>query len=484
MAYIQETESSPDATRNGSRLPGLIRWWVEGGRAAALMSPRWAGLRATPMVIAAMMATILALTALLQRLYIVGPAEFYWQAIASGWFSSALLAWVCYVLRPQPLNDTSPGAAPTSAHLFAMVLAQMLVMTAACGVLFVVLIRSGLYTDKVLGASGIWALWLAPSAWLMLGQLVLLLRSSDRKPYAIAVAALTVIIVSGMSYAVRPYDFWYPEETKNNAGLPKQLKLTQEVMESQQPLLAQRFKDIKPQRPELIDLYAISFAPYAEEDVFRRESELVSQVISERFDAKGRTLQLVNHTETVEQWPWATPLNLRRAIRRLATVMDRDEDILFIHLTSHGARNGELAASFWPMEVTALKPADLRAWLDEAGIKHRVISISACYSGSWISSLADENTLVMTAADAENTSYGCGRKSELTYFGRALYDEQLRKNTLSFEEAHGTARPIIKQREEEAGKSDGYSNPQINVGAGIRKHLALLRARLQPESRH
>jgi hypothetical protein len=448
------------------------------------MPPRWHGLQATPMLIATIMVIMVALNVLLQRLYIVGPADFYWQAIASGWFASALWAWVCYVMRPQPLNESSPGAAPTAAHLFTMVLAQLLVMTAVCGVLFAVLVRSGLYTEKMVGAYGIWALWLAPSAWMILGQLVLLLRSGDRKPHAIVIAALAVVSVSGLNYAVQPTDFWYAKQTTNTADRPKRLKLTQEVMEAQQLLLAQRFNDIKPQRPGLIDLYAISFAPYAPEDVFRRESELVSEVMSQRFDAAGRTLQLVNHAETLETWPWATPLNLRRAIQRLATIMDREEDILFIHLTSHGARDGELAASFWPMELTALKPADLKAWLDEAGIKHRVISISACFSGSWIPFLVDENTLVMTASDAENTSYGCGRKSELTYFGRAMYDEQLRKNTLSFEEAHSAARPIIKQREEEAGKSDGYSNPQMKAGPGIRNQLARLRARLQPENRH
>jgi hypothetical protein len=327
-------------------------------------------------------------------------------------------------------------------------------------------------------------LWLGPSVWLVLARLVLLIRSGDRKPQAIAVVALTVIGVSALDYAVQPSDFWYEQQVTDSASRSRQLRLTQEVMEAQQPMLAQRFDDIQPQRPGVVDLYALGFAPYAHEDVFRRESELVSQVMSQRFDAGGRTLQLVNHTETVETWPWATPLNLQRAIQRLAVLMDREEDILFIHLTSHGARDGELAARFWPMDVSPLKPADLRTWLDEAGIKHRVISISACYSGSWIPALADENTLVMTAADAEHTSYGCGRKSELTYFGRAMYDEQLRTNTLSFEEAHSAARSIIKKREEEAGKDDGYSNPQIAVGANIRDQLAQLRARLQPNSRH
>ena len=91
--------------------------------------------------------------------------------------------------------------------------------------------------------------------------------------------------------------------------------------------------------------------------------------------------------------------------------------------------------------------------------------MSACYSGSWIEPLASPTTLVMTAADAEHTSYGCGARSELTFFGRALFDEQLRV-TRSFEQAHAAARAAIERREREAGKSDGYSNPQIRVGEG------------------
>ena len=79
----------------------------------------------------------------------------------------------------------------------------------------------------------------------------------------------------------------------------------------------------------------------------------------------------------------------------------------------------------------------------------------------------------MTAADATHTSYGCGSLSELTYFGRALFDEQLRQ-TYSFEGAFAAAVPIIQQREIEGHKEDGFSNPQIAVGSGIRAVLARL----------
>ena len=224
-------------------------------------------------------------------------------------------------------------------------------------------------------------------------------------------------------------------------------------------------------------MYAITYAPFAEEDVFKNESALVASVMEERFGTEGKTLQLVNHRDTISEWPWATPANLQRSIERVAQVMNRDEDVLFIHLTSHGARDGDLATEFSPLDIDPVTPALLRQWLDDAGIRYRVISISACFSGSWIEPLAEPGTLVMTAADADHTSYGCGSKSPLTFFGRAMYDEELR-HTWSFEKAHAAARKVIDQREREAGKTDGYSNPQIKVGEAIRVKLSRMEAEL------
>jgi hypothetical protein len=54
-----------------------------------------------------------------------------------------------------------------------------------------------------------------------------------------------------------------------------------------------------------------------------------------------------------------------------------------------------------------------------------------------------------------------------------MYEEALRK-TWSFAEAHAAARKVIEVREQEAGKSDGYSNPQISEGAGIQPVLERL----------
>jgi hypothetical protein len=158
--------------------------------------------------------------------------------------------------------------------------------------------------------------------------------------------------------------------------------------------------------------------------------------------------------------------------------MDRDNDLLVVYLTSHGASDYRLAASHPPLQVEPVSPGELREALDNAGIRHRVIAVSACYSGGWIGPLGDDRSLVMTAADATHTSYGCGRLSELTFFGRAVFAEQLAGKTRSFEAAFRAAVPLIAQREKDAGKDDGFSNPQISVGAQIQPVLRALEQRL------
>jgi len=450
---------------------GLSGWLVEGTRTALFLPARWKGLIPTPALVAALVLYGILLNMAFERLYLPGPAVFEWRALASGWVPTLVAAWTCYLMR-------SPSR--SAAHLFSMVLAQSLFVSLVVGALYAVLIRANLHNERTLGAAGMWALWLGPAVWAILAQIALLSRDGVHHSGRLLLAAMSLVTASAMHYAVQPPGFWTPGDDDLQEQR-RQLSLTQELMEAQPQLLAQRLKEIRKQRPGVVDVYAITFAPYSDEDVFLRESAMVADVMARRFGADGKSVQLVNHVQTVQQWPWATPRNLQRAIQRVADVMDRNEDILFLHLTSHGAKDGQLAAEFWPMTVSPVRPADLKAWLDQAGIRYKVISISACYSGSWIPALAGENTLVMSAADAEHTSYGCGRGSELTFFGRAMFHEQLRNHTLSFEAAHAAARDIIKKREEEAGKDDGYSNPQISVGPGIRPRLARLEEQLKTQ---
>ena len=403
-----------------------------------------------------------------------GVTRSWHRAAASGEMRSKSHCWL---LMPTGGVERSPRHAPGPAALFGLLAAQTLTVDTLLAIADIPLQPGGDIDLASLGPWAQWAAWMAMLAWYAAAALVLCWRSSPA-PRRVKLAACVLWVASAAALQATPLRLWYPAETSSGANQPETLKLTQALMERQPQLLAERLDALQPSRPAAIDVYTITFAPYGHAEVFRRESQLVADVMQQRFDSAGRSIQLVNHPGTAQQWPWATPLNLERSIRRVAALMDRRQDVLFIHLTSHGAHSGALSAALWPMEVDEVTPAMLRQWLDDAGIRWRVVSVSACHSGSWIEPLSGPGTLVMTASDVEHTSYGCGRRSELTFFGRAMYDEQLRQ-TRSFEQAHAEARKLIEQREREAGKTDGYSNPQISMGDELRPQLETLQKQLQ-----
>ena len=101
--------------------------------------------------------------------------------------------------------------------------------------------------------------------------------------------------------------------------------------------------------------------------------------------------------------------------------MDRDSDILILFLTSHGSPDGLAITAGRRAETLA--PSALAEMLDQTGVRHKVVIISACYSGVFIPRLANSDTLVITAADAGHASFGCeDNKAQWTYFGDALFN--------------------------------------------------------------
>ncbi len=456
---------------------------AEGLRAAFFQAPRVAGRAPTPPQVLVLAMVVFTIEIALLRLDIAGPARFDVQAWLSGWWTAGLfiaLAYWAFPGRAQAafVEAGTPVRLRGVAACFVLWLCASLPNTLLYQSLMAAIaqgwLRGAVFSEPWL----YWGFYLAFSVWSLGVAVVLILRFAGWT-WRSGVFMLALLAATGLVTWQFEARAWQEDETRGAGALDDRprLRLTQQTFEAQQALWQKTVAAIAPERAGVADVYGLVFAPYATEDVFLRESTLVSRVLAERFDAAGRVIQLVNHGSTAATRPWATPLNLQRAVEALAQRMDRDNDVLVVYLTSHGARDFKLAASHWPLEVEALSPAELREALDTAGIRHRVIAVSACYSGGWVDALAGDTTLVMTAADATHTSYGCGQLSELTFFGRAMFDEQLRK-THSFEQAFAEAMPLIKQREIDAGKDDGFSNPQIKVGANIAPVLRALEQRL------
>lgn len=477
---VQPTARDADATTPAARLP-LQKWLVEGLRAGVFLMPRVAGCAPTPLQALILTALVLLVEVGLFRLGIAGPARLDVQAWLSAWWVTGLfigLAWWAFPSQPaQPDGEGDRRPAGVGAGFVLWVVASLPNILVYQGLIGA--IAHGWVKGEVFSQTWLyWVFYAVFTTWSLGAAIVLIVRFTGLTLRA-AVFALALVAATGLTawhFNDRAWQEDYAERDAAAENKPR-LHLSQQTFETQQALLESTLAAIAPERPGVADVYALVFAPYAAEDVFMRESSMVSQVLAERFDAGGRVIHLLNNGSTTATHPWATPLNLQRAIDALAQRMDKEHDVLVVYLTSHGASDFKLAASHWPLQVEPLSPADLRAALDQAGIRNRVIAVSACYSGGWIDVLATDNTLVMTAADATHTSYGCGRLSELTFFGRAMFDEQLRK-THSFERAFARAVPLIQQREIDAGKDDGFSNPQIRVGANIRPVLRELELRL------
>ena len=128
------------------------------------------------------------------------------------------------------------------------------------------------------------------------------------------------------------------------------------------------------------------------------------------------------------------------------------------------------------MLFRSLTPDALKRMLDDAGIKWRIIVVSACYSGGFIDALKDEHTLIMTASAANRTSFGCGNGSAATYFGDALFQHALRFED-SFVKAFQQARERIAAREQAEHRK--ASEPQLYVGAQMAAKLPQLEAELR-----
>lgn len=270
---------------------------------------------------------------------------------------------------------------------------------------------------------------------------------------------------------------WYGA-TVEETPLPATSRLVSDEVWSAQPELLQRaIKSLQPQRPDRVDWYFLGVGGAYYQGVFRQETEAVRALFDTRFGAAGRSLVLINSDDSVTSQPIATRTSIARALHALAAHMDRENDVLFLFITSHGTEDHEIELNYWPLELAGVTPEWLRSTLDETGIRRRVIVLSACFSGGFIPVLQSPDTLVITAAEATRSSFGCLDDAEMTYFGRAFFDEALRRE-YSLRSAYEVAVESIHARE----KAENFesSDPQWWIGERMQEDLPRLEQALFP----
>jgi hypothetical protein len=231
---------------------------------------------------------------------------------------------------------------------------------------------------------------------------------------------------------------------------------------------------IPAQRPGIVDAYVVSVA-LDSDPVFGREAREAGKVLARRFDAAGRTVVLAG---TEGNGPSALPMgslhSLTLVLARIAERMDRQEDVLVLYVTSHGAPIG-IAYHDGDEGFGFLSPNRFARQLASLGIHNRLLILSACYSGTFVPALSGDTTALFTAAASDRTSFGCAADNDWTYFGDAMINHALRKPQPL---ADASAEALRMIGEWEHRKRNTPSNPQVSIGGGVSAWLVPLEARM------
>ncbi|PZN97359.1 MAG: hypothetical protein DCF31_00945 [Alphaproteobacteria bacterium] len=195
--------------------------------------------------------------------------------------------------------------------------------------------------------------------------------------------------------------------------------------------------------------------------LFDREARRAAKVLAAR--GGGPALVLSNTPEQVFSGLLASRRTMALAVAALGR-RARPGDTLVVYLTSHGGPDGSIAMDAPYIDFAPMTAVDLAKAMDAAGFRRRVVIVSACYGASWIPALASPTTIVVAAAAADRTSFGCDDSRDLTLFGEALIGA-LGTPGVSLATAFAAAKARIAAQERAMKITP--SLPEARVGAGM-----------------
>ncbi|MEP5980175.1 MAG: C13 family peptidase, partial [Marinobacter alexandrii] len=267
-------------------------------------------------------------------------------------------------------------------------------------------------------------------------------------------------------------EFVDQEEYVAEAPVPEEPALfTETILVEDRRRLNNQIESLAPEQAEAADAYFLAVGGDGTESVFMRDIQVAKTGLQAQFDVENRAIMLLNHRD-YETFPLATRPSIASALAALDAKMNPEEDLLVVHLDSHGMQNGQLLLQQPGIELPNLSPQDFAEMLEPLNVRRKLLVISACYSGQWIEPLKDEDTLIMTSARADRTSFGCGDDSEMTWFTKAVYQSvglSLADPDAMFEDINQQ----IRTWEEEIGMGESnWSYPQSHVRENLREWLS------------
>jgi hypothetical protein len=296
-----------------------------------------------------------------------------------------------------------------------------------------------------------------------------------------ALVALLLLLAAPWALATLNLDtrLWVADDTSDSQA-DEDAAQTEVLFYDQPARIAAAGARVRATQPGATSLYFVGFAGDGDPALFRREAQFAGEAFARRYGTEGRSLLLINDVEDRDSYPLASVSGLGQALKVLASRMDPDNDVLVLFLTSHGSQDG-LEVQNGSLPLAQLAPSDLHEALDTAGIRWRIIVVSACYAGVFLDELKNDNTAIITAADADHTSFGCEEDRKLTWFGEAFLQDAL-PGSASLSDAFSKASALIAQRED--AEHQTHSNPQLYVGDGMKRKLATVEAARPGQDRH
>ena len=202
----------------------------------------------------------------------------------------------------------------------------------------------------------------------------------------------------------------------------------------------------------------VSFGLFGDKGVFRSEATGAAQVVADRFGNRSITVQYNS-----KKGGGATIEGLARSLQVAANGLDAEKrrPVFDSHLARLPCRpcsqSGAAHANAHAVEIS------LRCWRGRA-FGTRWWSSRPAIPESLSLRLAKPDVLVITAADANHSSFGCRDKAKWTYFGDAFFNIALRR-AKSVKKAFVVARTLVRKRE--LREHSEPSNPLMEGGANV-----------------
>jgi hypothetical protein len=235
-----------------------------------------------------------------------------------------------------------------------------------------------------------------------------------------------------------------------------------------QPVLISKCLALIPARAaDHPNIYTVAISPHGTQNLFSREARLALQRLGVNYGGTAqRGVLLSNAPVDYTLVPLATTDNMAQVLSAIGgRTQASPDDILIVYLVSHGSPDAALQSALpGNIPVIAVSADTLADALERSNIRRRVIIISACFSGSWIPRLANDDTIIMTAASAYRTSFGCAEDRPLTYFGDAFLNGPFSRGASLAESFEGARKTVTKWEQDEKLLN---SEPQFFVGKNM-----------------